>query len=184
MTGLLLPLAALAFAGAGIAALRQSWDKRTRWTPWLIGGGWTACAIAVLTCGTWLGGEVGIPFGIALFSVVALAVVASHVRWREVRAGPSRASATDPSDRPSRIWRGVIRVLLAGPLSGIAAVGFGVALAKGLPVDEADRIAIGGLTVPILWASGMVWTLADDRILRALAVLIVSIAVAYTAAFI
>lgn len=184
MTGVLLPAAALALSGAGIAALRHAWDKRTRWSPWLLCGGWAACALAVALCAVWLGGEVGVPFGITLFSIVALAVVATHVRWREVRSGPSRASAADPSDRPRRLWRGLIRVLLAGPLSGLAAVGVGVALAKGLPLGEADRIAIGGLTVPLLWAGGMVWTLADDRILRALAVLILSSVAAYTAAFI
>lgn len=183
MASLLLPLSALAISGAGIAALRQAWDQRTRWTPWLLGGGWAACAAAVALCGYWLGGEVGIPAGITLFSVIALGVVAAQVRWRKARGGASRASATDPSDRPRRIWRGAIRVLLAGPLSGLAAVGVGVALAKGLPLGEADRIAIGGLAVPVLWAGGMVWTLADDRILRALAVLILSSIAAYAAAF-
>ncbi len=184
MTGLLLPIAALAFASVSIYALRRAWDKRSRWTPWFIGAGWAACASAFVLCGIWLGGEVGIPFGITLFSVIALAVVTTHVRWREARNGPARSAATDPSDRPRRMWRGIIRVLLAGPLSGIAAIGVGVALAKGLPLGEADRIAIGGLMVPVLWAGGMVWTLADDRILRALAVITASTIIAYTAAFI
>lgn len=184
MPGLILPVAALMLTGTGIAALREAWNKRNQWSPWLLAGGWAAFALAVLLFAFWKGWEVGVPYALAVLSIVALAAVAGHAQWREVRNGPSRAAATDPSDRPSRFWRGAVRVLLAGPLSGFAAIGFGVALAKGLPLAEADRIAIGGLAVPILWAGGMVWTLADDRILRALAVLIASIAAAYTAAFI
>lgn len=34
-----------------------------------------------------------------------------------------------------------------------------------------SRMVIGGLMVPFLWAGGMAWTLSDDRILRATAVL-------------
>jgi hypothetical protein len=32
-------------------------------------------------------------------------------------------------------------------------------------------MVVGGLIVPFLWAAGMAWTLSDDKILRAFAVL-------------
>ena len=89
----------------------------------------------------------------------------------------------DPSDRKSRVWRGVVRTLLAGPLSGLAAIGVGVALAVRLPLQEVDRVAIGGLAVPVIWAAGMAWTLADDKIIRAGLVLIVVSAICYAIAF-
>ena len=36
---------------------------------------------------------------------------------------------------------------------------------------EQTRIVTGGLMIPVLWGGAMAWTLADDKILRATAVL-------------
>lgn len=177
------------FTGAamllGVAGLRRSWASRGAAHPlWLLAG-WAAIIASVVIAAWGWGGEIGIPAALTVVSVVALGFVAANVQWRAARQARVRtASPVDPSDRPSRIWRGIVRTILAGPLAGAASVGVGVALATRLPLGEADRIAIGGLTIPLLWAGGMAWTLADDRIFRAFAVLVLVAAVSYSIAFI
>jgi hypothetical protein len=72
--------------------------------------------------------------------------------------------------------------LLAGPIGGIAAIGVAVAWTVWLPADPQTRIVTGGLLAPVLWGAGMAWTLSDDRILRATAVLVGVTIVTFSAA--
>ncbi|PXA89861.1 hypothetical protein DMC18_15860, partial [Caulobacter sp. D5] len=83
-----------------------------------------------------------------------------------------RELALEPSDRRRVAWRGWLRGFLAGPLGGAAAMGVGLAVAVCFPAEVKTRLIIGGMLVPFLWAGGMAWTLSDDKILRALAVLV------------
>jgi len=93
------------------------------------------------------------------------------VQFRTARARGERSLAPEPSDRPSRAWRGWLRAALAGPLGMIAAMGVAIAYVTLAPGAPQTRIVIGGLLIPVLWGGAMAWTLADDRILRATAVL-------------
>ena len=54
----------------------------------------------------------------------------------------------------------------------IAAIAVGIAYAVWIPGAPQTRLVIGGLLVPVLWGGAMAWTLADNRILRATAVLV------------
>ena len=168
---------------AGIGSLRLAWVGPAARRPWLIAGGWLLLGGALLAFAAEIGGETGIPFAIAMFCVVALGFVLANREVRPRKEGREREAVIDPSDRRRRWWRGALRVILAGPLSGAAAILVGVALAKQLPLSDVDAITIGGLTVPLLWAGGMAWTLADDRILRALAALLIVSGVSYAVAF-
>ena len=80
--------------------------------------------------------------------------------------------APEPSERTTTWWRQTLRWLLAGPIGMIAAMGIGIAWAVWVPGEPHTRLLIGGLLVPVLWGGAMAWTLADDRILRATAVLV------------
>lgn len=168
---------------AGIGSLRLAWAGPAARRPWLIAGGWLLLGGALLAFAAAIGGETGIPFAIAMFCVAALGFVLANREVRPRKEGREREAVIDPSDRRRRWWRGALRVILAGPLAGAAATLVGVALAKQLPLSDVDAIAIGGLTVPLLWAGGMAWTLADDRILRALAALLIVSGVSYAVAF-
>ena len=88
----------------------------------------------------------------------------------------------DRADRKSRVWRGVVRTLLAGPF-GTGGDWRWRCINRSIALQEVDRVAIGGLAVPVIWAAGMAWTLADDKIIRASLVLIVVSAVCYAIAF-
>ncbi|AYV48957.1 hypothetical protein CFHF_02005 [Caulobacter flavus] len=169
-----LALAPLALGGALL--LRRAWTHADARRPWLIVGGWVLLAVAVAASVPLLGAARGPSIVLALASTVALAVVAAGVELREARrkARPQVLGelALEPSDRRRVAWRGWLRGFLAGPLGGAAAMAVGLAVAVCFPAEVKTRLIVGGMLVPFLWAGGMAWTLSDDKILRALAVLV------------
>ncbi len=165
-----LALAPLALAGALL--LRRAWTYADARRPWLIVGGWALLAAALVASAPILGVVRGPSIMLALASTVALAVVAVGVELRTARRKAPRELALEPSDRRRVAWRGWLRGFLAGPLGGAAAMGVGLAVAVCFPAEVKTRLIIGGMLVPFLWAGGMAWTLSDDKILRALAVLV------------
>jgi len=174
----------LLLAGAVGAAwlLRRSWGDRTVSRPWWIAAGWAVVAALVVIGGLTLGSGRGPFIAFTIVSVAALAVVAGNVQFREARVRGDKSLAPEPSDRASKAWRGWLRGLLAGPLGMIAAMGVAIAFAAFCPGAAQTRLVIGGLLVPVLWGGAMAWTLADDRILRATAVLVGVSVVTFTAA--
>lgn len=176
MTGPLAPgaLVGLALSPLALVAallLRQAWRRNAPPRPWLIAGGWTLLAATLGASGILLGGARGPAIVLALGSIAALALVASGVELRNAKRKVPRELALEPSERRRIAWRGWLRGFLAGPLAGIAALGCGLAVAICAPGAIQSRMVIGGLMVPFLWAGGMAWTLSDDKILRATAVL-------------
>lgn len=164
-----LALAPLPLVGALL--LRRAWRKASPQRPWLIAGGWSLLALALALGVVLLGAARGPAIVLALASIAALALVAAGVEQRDARRRVSRELALEPSERRRVAWRGWLRGFLAGPLAGIAALGCGLAVAICAPGQVQSRMVIGGLLVPFLWAGGMAWTLSDDKILRAFAVL-------------
>lgn len=164
-----LALAPLTLAGALL--LRQAWRKVTPRRPWLIVGGWGLLALALALGVVLLGAARGPAIVLALASTVALVLVATGVELRDAKRKAPRELALEPSERRRVVWRGWLRGFLAGPLAGVAALGCGLAVAICAPGQVQSRMVIGGLLVPFLWAGGMAWTLSDDKILRAFAVL-------------
>jgi hypothetical protein len=167
-------LVGLALAPLTLAAallLRRAWRSASPRRPWLIAGGWALLVLALGLGAVLLGGARGPAIVLALGSTVALALVASGVELRDARKTAPRELALEPSERRRVVWRGWLRGFLAGPLAGIAALGCGLAVAICAPGAVQSRMVIGGLLVPFLWAGGMAWTLSDDKILRATAVL-------------
>ena len=164
-----LALAPLTLVGALL--LRQAWRKATPRRPWLIVGGWGLLALALALGAILLGAARGPAIVLALASTVALVLVATGVELRDAKRKAPRELALEPSERRRVVWRGWLRGFLAGPLAGVAALGCGLAVAICAPGQVQSRMVIGGLLVPFLWAGGMAWTLSDDKILRAFAVL-------------
>lgn len=153
--------------------LRRAWNDRNASRAWLIVGAWLILAVTLVAGTPSLGGARGFFIASTMISVAALALVATGVQVRPARAALDKASiALEPSDRPSRAWRGVLRFLLAGPIAGIAAMGVGVMWTVYLPSDPQTRIVSSGLIIPVVWGALMAWTLSDDKIIRATAVLV------------
>ena len=168
------PLWGLALAPlplAGVYLLKRAWDEARPERPWLILGGWGLLVLAIVASVPLLGAVRGPSAMLAIASTVALAFVGAGVERRNAKKKAARELAPEPSDRRRVVWRGWLRGFLAGPLAGIAALGCGLAVAICAPGQIQSRMVIGGLMVPFLWAGGMAWTLSDDKILRAFAVL-------------
>lgn len=178
-------LATIPLLAGGVGAawlLRRAWSDRTARRPLWIAAGWAAVAAVTMAPAFVLGGARGPFVAWTLISVAALAVVAQGVQVRVARQRGEKSLAPEPSDRVSKAWRGWLRGLLAGPLGMIAAMGVAIAFAAFCPGAAQTRLVIGGLMVPVLWGGAMAWTLADDKILRATAVLVGVSVVTFTAA--
>lgn len=176
-----LVLAPLPLSGA--ALLKRAWEGSGPRRPWLILGGWSLLVLSIAASAPVMGVARGPAAMLAVGSTAALAFVAVGVERRGARKKAARELAPEPSDRRRIAWRGWLRGFLAGPLAGVAALGCGLAVAICAPGQVQSRMVIGGLIVPFLWAGGMAWTLSDDRILRAFAVLASVATVTLGAAF-
>ncbi|MFT4089191.1 MAG: hypothetical protein QM645_00570 [Asticcacaulis sp.] len=175
-------LAAIIAAG-GVFALKRAWSKPSPQRPWLIAGGWAALALAVCIVVPTLGPVRGPSVAITLICAIGLTAAVANYEIRKGKVRPEREVALEPSDRRRVIWRGWLRGFLAGPMAGIAAMGVGLFVAVCFSGAAQTRMVIGGLLVPFLWAGGMAWTLSDDKILRAFAVLFGVALVSLSAAF-
>lgn len=171
-TPALLPALLIAVAsGAGAWLLRRSWQDRQQRSG-LVVGGWLLIAAAVILPAWFLGPARGPFVALAVVPAAALAIVAANYTVRQAKTRAARESlAPEPSDRATTKWRETLRWLLAGPIGMIAAMGVGIAYAALVPGEQQTRLVVGGLIVPVAWGACMAWTLADNRILRATAVL-------------
>jgi hypothetical protein len=165
----------LAGGALGAWLLRRAWrargdeGTRSRWLGWVV-------IVVTLSWPAWLLGSVRGPFvALALVSIAALVVVATGATVRAVKAGRTGGAeslAPEPYERPSTRWQATLRWLLAGPIGMIAAMAVGICYSVWVPGAAQTRLLIGALIVPVLWGGAMAWTLADNRILRATAVLV------------
>lgn len=166
-------LAMAALAVGGGLALRRSWRARGDDGRGWKAGGWLLLIVACLLGSATLGTMRGLFTGLTIASVTVLAVVASGMVVRKPkRAGRSRSLAPEPLDRKPSWWRSMLRWLLAGPIGMIAAMAVGIFWSVWTGGAEQTRLVIGGMLVPVVWGAAMAWTLADNRILRATAVLV------------
>jgi hypothetical protein len=168
---------------AGIVLLRLRWLRRRWMGPFVLIVAWALIVVSLALCARVLGIELGIVSGLLGLSAVAYFIVALGVELRTPKDRSARALAPEPEERRSNWTRAIAKSFLAVVLSGIAAIGIGVAFAIAMPMLPKDRIVIGGILVPILWGAGMAWTLSDARLLRATALLVVVSIVAYGIAF-
>lgn len=165
---------ALAVTGGagGATLLRRAWADRQCARTGLIAAGWAAIVATVVLAAVWIGPVKGSALGVAAVGIGAGAVVfAGRVR-RAARADREASLAPEPLEGPSRAWRGWLKVLLAGPLGMTAAMALAFCWAAWAPGDPRTRLILGGLLMPVCWALAMTWTLADQRLLRSLAVLV------------
>ncbi|WP_139810110.1 hypothetical protein [Sphingomonas azotifigens] len=167
--------AAILIAAAAAAwLLRKAWRSKTTKAPWRAAGLGLAALVLLVPAGL-LGPARGPFAALALFSAAALVVVASGRTRRSAKAarpGRDDGPAPEPAERASAPWRGLLRWLLAGPIGMVAAMAVGVCYTVWGAGAVQTRLVAGGLLVPIVWGGAMAWTLADDKVLRAAAVLI------------
>jgi len=125
------------------------------------------------------------PFiALTLLPAATFCIIASGYTLRPARVGRAAREglAPEPAERAPSAWRTRPRWSLAGPIGMAAAMGLGISHAVWAPGVMQTRLLIDGLIVPLAWGCAMVWTLADNRILRATAVLVGTTIVGFGAA--
>jgi hypothetical protein len=150
--------------------LRASWRDRRGERSGLVIAGWAALVAGGVGAALMLGVMPGIAAALTLAPLGVLGVVAQGATHRAARPARDR-TAPEPLERPSRVWRGWVKGLLAGPLGMTAAMGIAFCYAVWAPGAVQTRLLIAALLVPALWGLAMTWTLADQRLLRSTAVL-------------
>jgi len=161
----------LAAGAGGAGLLRRAWLDRRQDRPALLLGGWGLILIAALAGALVQGPVKGLALAVLMLSLGALLVVLAGAVRRSPRTTRERSLAPEPLEGPSRAWRGWLKALLAGPLGMTAAMAVAFCYSAWAPGDPRTRIVLGGLMMPILWGLAMTWTLADQKLLRATAVL-------------
>lgn len=165
LDGVFIAIALLASLG-GLFALWHGWkhgaDMRAR----------AAVALAAWSASTalWIwrfGAEVGIPLALETAALVAFGFILSRMERRADRPARERGAREGAPAAYSR-WRryglGTLRVLVAGPLGLIAAMGIAVVIAARTPMAEQTRLILAGLIVPTLWAIGIGWVVCQRRL--------------------
>lgn len=158
-------LAAVALTVAGVLALRSVWAAGSRKRLWLPAG-WLALAAATLGWGAIAAGDKAVALALLVPSPVAYLIVALGSERARRKNGRRRDGEIEPAAGTMRPWRAVVRFLLAGPLSAVAAAAVGTAISLCPWWGEANRIVAAGLLAPAVWAIGMCWSLSDVRLGR------------------
>lgn len=167
---------------AGLALLFGAWRRRIAPRRLAVSGGW---ALLVLSGAFWVAGT-GAEFGISLVllatSAVAWLFVAANRQQRE-RRDRGEPSPPKPVAERRSLARHLILFLLVVPLAAVASTLVSVALSMALPVPTVDAMVAVLVLVPILWGCAAYWTLADSRLVRPAAAMllgaVVSAAVIY-----
>lgn len=125
---------------------------------------------------------VGLIYGLTTLTFVGYSFVAVSF---ELRPSGRRFEprAAEPDERPSTTRAAVAKLFLAVCAAGFAAIAFGIAFEAIAPLPEKDRIVIGGLLVPLLWAGGIAWMMADPKFMRAGSALAAIAAIGYVLTF-
>ncbi|MEE4454033.1 hypothetical protein [Novosphingobium resinovorum] len=173
----------LAGGAFGAALLRASWRRREGGAPVLLAGGWAVLVGAILAAAWFVGPVKGTALALVMEGIGALGVVWHGRVRRKAARQRDLEDAPEPLDEPGRVWRGVLRALLAGPLGMTAAMALAFCVTVYMPGDPRTRIVTGGMLLPVLWGLAMTWTLADRRLLRATAVLVGTSVVGFGLAF-
>ncbi len=154
----------MAICAGAVSVLRYSRRaEASHLSLWFVAG-WFALLPALILFWWSLGPAVGAVTFVLAFSLIGYLAVLLGAERRAARTRSPRVS--EPEIRPHIRWRGWVRGLTAFFLALISSVAIGSAsagLALGAP---SDRLSIGSMIVPLIWAIFVVWALADRKILR------------------
>lgn len=144
--------------------LRYSWLPKTLRAGLCAIAGWLCLVVGAVLFSVARGIAIGVIAALLAFSLSGLLVVLLGAERRADRIKSARVA--EPDSRPRSRWRGWARGMAAFFLAMFASVAVGAAF-TGLPVGApADRVSVGSLIVPFLWAGFVIWALADRKILR------------------
>lgn len=158
---------------AGVAILREA-QRRQNLGIWL--SSLLLFAASVWLMGQGLGWELGITWALTTISVAAYVLIL-HPFFRAQAIGHDRVPRSTrrmPTPPSGSKWRLTAKLISAGPLYLIAALGLSLLIATKPWATELTRLFIGGLSTPLFWSIGALHATVDLNLWR---VMLVPIAV-------
>lgn len=167
---------------AGVVALREA-QKRQSWAIWAAGIALFVASIWSMSLG--LGWELGATWALTTISVAAYILIL-HPFFRSHAIGHSRVPRTQrraPAAPSGSKWRLTVKLIAAGPLWLIAALGLSLLIATKPWTTELSRLFIGGLATPLWWSIGALHATVDLSLWRVVTVPIALALVTFGAFF-
>jgi hypothetical protein len=160
-------LAGLGAQLAGVIAWRQARGGTLPMVLFWLGLVLLAASLPIYV--TALGASLGLSWALLTVSLAAYAVFLPRLL---PAAAIGRPIARQRSPRETAARGGklglALRLFAAGPLYLIAALAVGAVLATKLPWSEVNRLMLGGLVIPLVWALGALHATADLGLVRVL----------------
>ncbi len=150
--------------GLGLALLRSGWKNSERRGRARVASGWSALLVSLYLLSSALGTLIGLTIATLAFGLYGYGLVALNAERRPLRNTYRRIATQDAS--PQAFGNGWGRGSAAFFLAMIATIAMGAA-AAGLPIGlPVNRVTIGALVLPILWAGLIIWVLSEARLRR------------------
>jgi hypothetical protein len=151
---------------AAVAQLRAGCAKQSGGSRVVIG--WMLLAASSLAWRCSVGGwDKAIALSLLAPSIVALLVIGASADTSRKNSKTWKSSPRSAAPlRRSSVLRAIGRVLIAGPVAGVAAVCLAAATALRAPWDDVDRLVAACFITPLAWAVGGVWGTSDPRLGR------------------
>jgi len=150
---------------AGVAALREA-QRRDSWPIWIASLALFAGSICLMGAG--LGWELGVTWALTTISVAAWALILlPFFRSREIGHNRvPRSQKRAPAPPSGSKWRLTVKLIAAGPLWLVAALGLSLLIATKPWTTELTRLFVGGLTTPLWWSIGALHSTVDLNLWR------------------
>lgn len=156
----------------GIALLYRAWQKPARnWS--LISLGWIALLLVHWPLGIALSLDRGWAIAAILPGFIALLWIAMTTPWRDwniqgrqKQVRTANSPAVPASTRVNQTGQVLLQILVVGLLSFAAAIGVALALFSLLEGSVINRTVFAALLVMVLWPALMVWSKANDSLLK------------------
>lgn len=153
-------IAAAAISAASIVLLRAIWRKKPAFKIIYVILAWVLFFCAVWQWSLIKSWEFGLVYH---FSVAAItAWITTGINAERKPPLPTKVNPKSDSNSALNPWLTFARLLLAGPIAGIAACIILLAFSELLPFEQIDQLVISGIVFPLLWATLSVWICATQ----------------------
>lgn len=150
----------------GIGILRYAWRRPARLHALMVSGGWATVIVSMILYARACGAEAGVPFALAAFSLGGIAAVLGNIEIRTPKKREARERSTPPAESHSSALTVVLRTIVVGLLTALAAWGVGLAYARSFTLPGTNVLLFSGFALLVIWSALIVWASSDPRVVR------------------
>ncbi|GAB2189693.1 hypothetical protein [Sessilibacter sp. MAH2] len=158
-------LAGIIIQFAGVVCLYLSWRKIIRLTAIYTVLGWVLQALALIAWTHGIGVEYGLTLGFLCFGFYAwLIIFVQNLSSKNIKIQARPWQPATPSAK--KVWQHTARFLVGVLLSGVVSILFMATVIEFLPWQSANRLALGFILLPIMWACLCVWCYTKPSLIK------------------